>query len=91
MDVEWTPKALSDLTRLYAFLAPVNQASAARTIQLLASAPSRLKANPRIGEKLEQFEDREVRRIIVGTYEIRYEVQQSVLQILRIWHTREQR
>jgi hypothetical protein len=29
-------------------------------------------ANPRIGEKLEEFEPREVRRILVGHYEMRY-------------------
>lgn len=31
--------------------------------------------NPRIGERLEEFEPREVRRILVGHYEMRYEIQ----------------
>ena len=30
MELKWTSKALSDLARLYEFLAPVNKAAAAR-------------------------------------------------------------
>jgi hypothetical protein len=45
----------------------------------------------RIGEKLEEFDPREVRRIVIGRYEMRYEIQESVISVLRIWHTREDR
>jgi plasmid stabilization system protein ParE len=34
---------------------------------------------------------REVRRIIVGNYEMRYELVESTVFILRVWHTREER
>jgi hypothetical protein len=40
--------------------------------------------NPRIGEQLFEFEPREVRRLIVGQYEIRYEIQASTVYLLRI-------
>jgi len=53
MELKWTSKALSDLTRLYDFLAPVNQPAGARTVQALAAAPAGLLVNPRIGEKLD--------------------------------------
>jgi len=62
----------SDLVRLYEFLAPVNKPAAARTVQTLTVAPDRLLLNPRIGERLDEFEPREVRRILVGHYEMRY-------------------
>lgn len=91
MELKWTSKGLSDLVRLYEFLAPVNQQSAAVTVVSLTAAPARLLVNPRIGEKLEEFEPREVRRILVGHYEIRYEIQESTLYVLRLWHTREDR
>jgi len=89
--VKWTSKALSDLARLYDFLAPVNKPAAARTVQSLAAAPASLLVNPRIGEKLDEFDPREVRRILVGKYEIRYEIQESTIYVLRLWHTREDR
>ncbi len=91
MQLKWTSKALSDLARLYAFLAPVNQPAAARTVQALTHAPTTLLANPRIGEQLFQFEPREVRRMLVGEYEVRYEILDADIFVLRLWHTREQR
>lgn len=91
MELKWTSKGLSDLVRLYDFLAPANKRAAARAVQALTAAPTNLLANPRIGEKLEEFEPREVRRILVGKYEIRYEIKESAIYVLRLWHTREDR
>ena len=91
MMIQWTSKGLSDLARLYDFLAPVNPGAAARVVRSLTSAPTGLLVNPRIGERLEEFEPREVRRIRVGNYEMRYEIQDGIIYILRIWHTREDR
>jgi plasmid stabilization system protein ParE len=91
MELKWTDKGLSDLVRLYDFLAPSNQPAAAHAIQALTSAPSSLIVNPRIGARLEEFDPREVRRVLVGNYEIRYEIQQSTIYVLRLWHTREDR
>ena len=91
MELKWTRQALSDLTRLYEFLSAVNQQAAARTVQALTTAPTTLLNNPRIGEQLFEFESREVRRIIVGRYEMRYEIRESTIYVLRLWHTREDR
>jgi plasmid stabilization system protein ParE len=60
-------------------------------VQSLTTAPARLKEYLRIGERLEELEPREVRRILVNHYEMRYEIQESKIYVLRIWHTREER
>ena len=91
MELKWTSKALSDLARLYDFLALIDKHAAARTVQSLTAAPVRLLEHPRIGEKLEEYEPREVRRIVVGHYEMRYEIRESTIYLLRLWHTREDR
>lgn len=91
MTIKWTSKALSDLVRLYEFLAVKDKLAAARTVQLLSAVPDRFVDQARIGEKLEEFDPREVRRIVAGRYEMRYEIQESVISVLRIWHTREDR
>ena len=91
MKLQWTQHGLSDLVRLHEFLAPVNPAAAAKVVQTLTAAAGKLPRNPRIGEKLEQYDPREVRRLIVGRYEMRYEIQSQDIYILRIWHTREDR
>ena len=91
MELKWTSKALSDLSRLHDFLALVNRPAAVRIVRSLTAAPARLLEHPRIGEKLEEFEPREVRRILVGQYEMRYEIRESIIYVLRLWHTREDR
>jgi len=91
MELKWTSRAFADLTRLFDFLAPLDREAAVRTVQALSAAPERLAAAPRLGERLDEFEPREVRRLLVGRYEIRYEIRNSTLYILRLWHTRESR
>jgi plasmid stabilization system protein ParE len=91
MELRWTGKAQSDLLRLHEFLAPANPRAAARAVKALAAAPARLVEFPRIGERLEEFNPREVRRIFVGQYEMRHEIQDATLYIPRLWHTREDR
>lgn len=88
MELKWTSRAQTDWVRLYEFLAPVNRSAAADAVQSLVKAPLRLPDNPRIGLRLRQFEPREVRRIRVGHYEIRYEVSGSIIYVLRLWHMR---
>ena len=91
MELKWASKALSDIARLYEFLALVNKPAAARAVQALIKAPTLLLTKPYIGEQLFQFEPREVRRMLVGEYEVRYELLDSSIYILRLWHTREAR
>lgn len=91
MRVQWTRAASADLVRLHEHLRPVAPDAAARVVQQLAHAPDRLRDFPRIGEKLEAYEPREVRRIIVGNYEMRYEISSGTVFILRLWHSRENR
>lgn len=91
MELKWTSKALSDVVRLYEFLSAVNQPAAARTVQQLTEAPTALLSNPRLGERLDEFHPRVVRRILIGHYEMRYEIANRTVYILRLWHTREDR
>lgn len=91
MELQWSGRALSDLARLHEFLAAVNRPAAARAVQALVRAPTVLLTNPRIGEQLFQFEPREVRRILTAEYEIRYEIADETIYVLRLWHVREYR
>jgi plasmid stabilization system protein ParE len=91
MQLRWTSHALDDLERLYEFLEPANPRAAARAVQALVAAPTRFLKHPRIGERLDEFGPREVRRIVVGPYEIRYEIQCATITVLRLLHGREDR
>ena len=89
--LKWTSKAHSDLVRLYEFLDPVNRAAAVRIVRHLVAGAARIPAHPRLGVRMPEFALREVRKVIVGDYEIRYELTDADVFILRIFHTREDR
>jgi hypothetical protein len=57
----------------------------------LAATPKKLIQHPRLGERLDEFAPREIRRLLIGDYELRYEIQGEMIFLLRIWHTRENR
>ncbi|ESY92207.1 plasmid stabilization protein [Mesorhizobium sp. LNHC229A00] len=88
---KWTSRALADLVGLHDFLASANNQAAASVVRSLVAAGARLNEDPRIGKKLEEFEPREVRRILVGNCEVRYEIENTTISLLRPWQTREER
>ena len=90
-ELVWSRRALADLSRLHEFQAVHNPHAAARLVQALVAAPEVLLTQPKIGELLDEFSPREVRRMRVRQYELRYEISGSRIQIVRIWHTREDR
>jgi plasmid stabilization system protein ParE len=89
--IRWSEDAVSDLERLHRFLAPVAPAAAARTIKLLRASVDGLRRFPRLGPPLAGFPGREVRRLFIACYEIRYEIRDNVIFILNLWHQREDR
>ena len=91
MRLQWSATALDDAARLYDFLAKVNKSAAAKTVQSLVAAPVQLIENPRIGESLDEFAPLEVCRSLAGRYEIRYQIENDTIYVLRLWHTRENR
>jgi len=76
---------------MHAFLEPVDPVAAARTARALVTRVRRIPAHPRLGVPLGEFLPREVRRVVLGKYEIRYEIAGHSIYVLRIFHTREQR
>jgi plasmid stabilization system protein ParE len=91
MQLQWTTSANLDLVRPHAFLYPVNPRAAARVVQQLVAAAEQLLTYPELGERLAEFSPRNVRRLIVGDYELRYELTDTTIIVLRLWHDREDR
>lgn len=91
MKVRWSSKSLADVARLHAFLAEVNRPAATKVIRSFTAAAKQLREHPLSGEGLEEFAPRQVRRVIVGAYEMRYEVTEQAIYILRLWHGHEER
>lgn len=91
MKLKWTASAQRDLERLHGFLAAVNRRAATKVARQLVAGAGRLLAQPQLGTRLAEFAPRDVRRLIVGDYELRYELTGATVYLLRLWHTREDR
>ncbi len=91
MALKWTSKAYSDLVRLHEFLGSADPRAALWVVRQLVAGAKRIPAHLRLGVRMPEFDPREVRKVLVGDYEIRYEVTEIGVFILRIFHTREDR
>lgn len=91
MALRWTRLAYADLLRIHEFLEPVNPVAAARSVRAVVARVRRIPAQPRLGEIVAGFGKREVRRVLVEKYEVRYEIAGTDICVLRIFHMREDR
>ena len=91
MKLQWTGPALGDLRRLEKFLTPVNRNAAKRVISAIRTNVRRALDHPQMGERVEEIGSREVRRLLIDQYELRYEVLPDLIRVLRVWHMREDR
>jgi plasmid stabilization system protein ParE len=91
MRLHWLSKARSDLYRLHEFVTPINEDAALKIIDSLVQAVSGLQENPRLGRRVANQGQDEVRSLVVRAYEIRYAIRGEDIYVLRIWHTRESR
>ena len=76
---------------MHAFLAEVSRPAATKVVRSFTVAARQLREHPRSGEVLDEFAPREVRRLIMGSYEMRYEITEQAIYILRLWHGHEDR
>lgn len=94
-EIVWSSSASTDLKRLHAFLLEKSVDAAINASEGIATATQKLKTFPRLGERMLEFSEMEVRRIYATQYEIRYSLIESGpnprIVILRVWHTREMR
>ena len=91
MRLHWTDDALADVDRIFDFLVLKNPGAAERAARMLLSAPAILVERPLLGPVVEKLESGNVRRLVVGAYEVRYRSSGETVEILRVFHTREER
>lgn len=92
MELFWTEHGHQDLQREHAtLLAQLEPAAAAAVTRRLALAPNALLSQPRQGERMKQYDKREVRRLTAGPYQIHYEIKRTVIWILSLTRSQERR
>jgi len=69
----------------------VNPHAAKRAMRGIDVAANRLLDHQDLGVALDSYLPQNVRSLIAGDYEIRYEVFLTRIYIVRVWHSREDR
>lgn len=91
MRIAWSASAWADVDRLHAFLAEHDLDAADAVFDELANSPEALLNFPRRGQRLSDFDPREVREFRIGRYLLRYELADADIVVLRFFHAREDR
>ncbi len=92
MIISYTPEAIGDLKRLREFSEVKNPLPAQRVATSILNGISQLKTFPYLGVEVQQAPNPEmVRDLIIGNYIARYLLRSKNIDILRIWHHKEDR
>ena len=86
--VEVSPEAIKDLMNIVRYIAQDNPKNAEEYGYLLLGRTDELETQPRIGRKVPEFKDPDIRELIEGSYRIVYRVKEDkqMIDVLRFWH-----
>jgi len=92
MRLSYTPESIIDLKRLREFIEIKNPLAAQRVAISILKGINQLKSFPYLGVEVQQAPNPEiVRDLIIGNYVVRYLIRTKKIDILRVWHHKEER
>ena len=92
MRISCAPESIGDLKRLREFIEVKNPLAAQGVATSILKGISQLKTFPYIGFEVQQAPNPEiVRDLIIGNYIARYLIRSKKIDILRVWHHKEDR
>jgi len=86
MPVRWTPQALEDLEAIRAYVSRDSVRYAALLVERLFAAVDRLESFPESGRIVPEFQRRDLREVILGSYRIVYRLHADRAVILTVFH-----
>ena len=92
MKISYTPESIDDLKRLREFIEVKDPLAAQRVASSLLNGINQLKTFPYLGVEVQQAPNPEmVRDLMIGNYIARYLIRPKKIDILRVWHHKENR
>lgn len=82
----WSPNALTDAEEIAASIARDSQAYAAGMIQRIVKSVEYLADFPRMGRQVPEFDNDQIREVIVRPYRVIYRVESDRITIAAIVH-----
>ncbi len=90
MNLNFSPEAVEDLTRLREFIVEKNPIAAHRIATELLLGLEKLKVFPEIGLEVDRaFNPKRIRDLFIGKYTVRYLIGEDEIVVLRMWHGKE--
>jgi toxin ParE1/3/4 len=81
----WMPRAQSDLRDLKNCIVQTAPKNAQRYVQKIKAAAKRLKRFPEIGWIVDEFQDPELREIVLGSHRVIYRYRNNTVAILSVF------
>lgn len=90
MRIRWTDRADSDLSAIKAFIAKDSARSAKAMADKIVRRVDQLRTIPHLGAMVPEFDESELREILVGNYRVVYRVCVDQIRALAIVHAAQQ-
>lgn len=90
-EVIWSTSAGFDQDRLLLWLEQYAPTKIENTAKYILDSVNKLTIHPRLGRRLNTFQNSEVRELLISPYVIRYAIIERKIHIIRLWHYREDR
>jgi toxin ParE1/3/4 len=87
MKVVWTELAKQQLQGIYDYIEPQSEFYARRMVDKLVLRADGLGDFPEMGSKVPEYEDPNIRQLIVSPYRVIYVVQRNRIDIIGVIHT----
>jgi toxin ParE1/3/4 len=89
MKVIWSETALARLQQLHDYIARDQPINARRVIQRLLNKEPHLAAQPRNCRMVPEYDDPDLRELIVAPYRIIFHIESDAIQVLTVRHSAE--
>jgi len=91
LPLSWSRQSQADILRIADFYDRFDSDYAAKMVAFIRSAVSLPASFPFAGRPCARFEPRDVRDLVAGEFQLRYEVREAEIRVLRVWHSKEDR
>jgi toxin ParE1/3/4 len=90
MRVIWTPEAQAHLDGIYQYIARDTPLYARQTVDKLTRRSEHLTRHPRSGRPVPQYDDDNLRELIVYPYRLIYRLKGDIIDIIAVFHGAQQ-
>ena len=86
MEVYWTDTAQGHLAAIHAYIAQDSPEYATRVVDILTYRSQQIGQYPRSGRMVPEYEHKQIREVIEGSYRIIYHIKADQIDVLAVIH-----